>query len=172
MRNAFSVLSLLHRLGRNTRGATAVEFAFVAPVLVFSLLSLVEIGMLGMMTSGVNNAVVETARRIRTGREDAAANATGFKDQICARLGSNITACRARLQVSVQKFTRFTDAATVAAAAPNGAFDPGEAGDIIVVKANYSWPLMTPFLATANGRDGPMSVVIASRVAFKNEPFE
>jgi Flp pilus assembly protein TadG len=165
-------LSLLRRLGRNTRGATAVEFAFVAPVLVFSILSLVEIGMLGMMTSGVNNAVVETSRRIRTGRDDAAADATAFKDQICARLGGSLTACRARLQISVQTFPRFADAAAVAAAAPNGSYNRGAAGDIIVVKANYSWPLMTPFLATTNGRDGPTSVVIASRVAFKNEPFE
>jgi Flp pilus assembly protein TadG len=172
MARGLSILNLTRRLERNSSGATAIEFAFVAPVLVFSLLSLVEIGMLGMMTSGVDNAVIETARRFRTGRDDAATSATTFKDQICARLGSNLTACRARLAVSVQKFTRFTDAAAVAASAPNGAFDAGGPGDIIVVKANYSWPLMTPFLATANGRDGPMSVVIASRVAFKNEPYE
>lgn len=168
----FQVLTLTRRLARDRSGATAVEFAFVAPVLVFSLLSLVEIGMLGMMTSGVNNAVIETARRIRTGRDDAATSATTFKDQICARLGSNVTACRNRMTISVQKYTRFTDAASAAAAAPNGAFDAGGPGDIIVVKANYSWPLMTPFLATANGRDGPTNVVIAARVAFKNEPYE
>ncbi|WP_337185318.1 TadE/TadG family type IV pilus assembly protein [Phenylobacterium sp.] len=157
---------------RDLSGATAVEFAFVAPVLIFALFSLIEIGMLGMMTSGVDSAVFEASRRIRTGRDDAANSTAAFKDQICARLGGDIGRCRDRLTTSVQRFSRFADANAVAAQQPDDSFNKGAAGDIIIVKANYRWPLMTPFLATSNGRTGPLEVTIASRAAFKNEPFE
>lgn len=156
---------------RDERGATAIEFAFVAPVLFFALLSLVEIGMLGMMMMSVDAAVLDASRRIRTGRDDAAATAQAFEDQICANVGGGLQSCRERLIISVKTFERFADANAVAAAAPDGTFDKGGAGDIIVVKANYTWPLLTPFLAQLE-HDGPTSVIIPARAAFKNEPFE
>lgn len=149
-----------------------MEFAFVAPILFLALFSIVEVGMLAMMSSGLDNAVSETARRIKTGRDDAAANAGAFEDQICARMGGDPAECRSRLVISVQRFDRFTDANAVVKAAPAGQFDRGSAEDIILVKADYVWPLMTPFIATAYQRSGPMQVTLGTRVAFKNEPFE
>lgn len=157
---------------RNESGSAAIEFAIIAPVLFFALFSLLEIGVLGMMTSGLDNAVIETSRRIRTGRDDAADSAAAFEDQICNRLGGAAVSCRERLVVSVQKFSAFSSAAVAANAQPLGQFDKGGPSDIILVKANYKWPLMTPFLAAAYSRNGPLDVTIASRVAFKNEPFE
>lgn len=160
------------RFRRDERGATAAEFALVAPLLFFSLFSLVEIGMLGMISSGLDNAMVEASRRIRTGRDDGASNANGFKNQICANMGGALNSCMSRLTVSVQKFPKFYDANQVAAAPPAGQFNKGGPGDIVLVKADYRWPLMTPFLATAFHRNGPTEVIIASRTAFKNEPYE
>jgi Flp pilus assembly protein TadG len=162
----------LAAFGRSESGATAVEFAFVAPVLFLTLFSIVEIGTMAMMSSGLDNAVADTARRIRTGRDDGATSAATFEDQICARLGGNTTACKSRLTVSVQKFSRFTDANAIVTAPPAGQFDKGSAGDIVIVKANYVWPLMTPFIATAYQRSGAMQVTLGARAAFKNEPFE
>lgn len=157
---------------RSADGSAAVEFALVAPVLFFALFSLVEIGMLAMVASGLDNAVIEASRRIRTGRDDAAASAQAFEDQICGAMGGGLTACRQRLTVSVQKFTRFADVAAVTASAPDGSFNKGGANDIIIVKADYRWPLMTPFVATGFDRHGPTEVTVASRNVFKNEPFE
>jgi Flp pilus assembly protein TadG len=153
-------------------GAAAIEFAIIAPVLFFALLSLIEIGVMGMMTSGLDNAVIESARRIRTGRDDAANSASAFEDQICGRLGGALASCRERLVVSVQKFSAFSSAGAATATQPAGQFDKGGPSDIILVKANYKWPLITPFLASAYNRDGPTDVTVTSRVAFKNEPFE
>jgi Flp pilus assembly protein TadG len=159
------------RFLRDEDGATAVEFAFIAPVLFLSLFSIVEVGMLGMMSSGLDNAVFETSRMIRTGRSDAPASAAAFEDQVCENLGGDVAKCRDRLTISVQRFDRFADANAVVNTAPAGQFNKGSAEDIIVVKANYVWPLMTPFIATAYERNGPLSVTLGSRVAFKNEPF-
>ncbi len=157
---------------RDEGGATAVEFAFVAPILFLALFSIVEVGMLGMMSSGLDNAVADTSRRIKTGRDDSASSAGAFEDQVCARMGGSVTECRSRLTVSVQKFDRFSDANAIVNTQPAGQFDKGSAGDIVIVKANYVWPLMTPFIATAYHRDGPMQVTLGARAAFKNEPFE
>jgi Flp pilus assembly protein TadG len=157
---------------KDQSGATAVEFALVAPLLCFALLSLVEIGMMGMMCSGLDNAVVEPARRIRTGRDDAPTSATSFEDQICAHMGGSTAACHTRLTTSVQRFSKFAAAGATVTAPPADQFDKGGPGDIIIVKVDYNWPLMTPFVATAFHRDGPLSVVLSSRVAFKNEPYK
>lgn len=162
---------LRRTFGRDQDGATAVEFALIAPLLFLALFSLIEIGMLSMMTSGLDNAVFDAARRLRTGRDDGANDAATFKSQICTRLGGSSSDCMARLTISVQKFTHFSDANAVVTAAPNGSFDKGAAGDIVIVKADYKWPLMTPFIATAYHRDGPMEVTLGSRIAFKNEPY-
>ncbi len=153
-------------------GATAVEFALIAPLLFLSIFSLIEIGALGMMVSGFDHAVTESARRIRTGRDDGATSAAGFEDQICGRLGGDLVKCKNRLVVNVQRYNRFADGNAAVAAAPTGQFNKGAAGDIIVVKADYRWPLMTPFIATSFNRDGPLDITIASRAAFKNEPFD
>ena len=159
------------RFQHDDRGATAIEFALVAPILLFAILSLVEIGMLGMMTMAVNAAVQDSARRIRTGRDDAAASASGFRDQICGHMAGSLSQCRDRMTVGVSRYTRFADANAVIAAPPNGTFNKGGAGDIIIVKVNYRWPLLSPFLGDVE-HDGPRHVIIPARVAFKNEPFE
>jgi Flp pilus assembly protein TadG len=159
------------RFHRDESGATAIEFAFVAPILFFALLSLVEIGMLGMMTMGVNAAVDEAARRIRTGRDDAAASAQAFEDQICSHIAGSLSQCRSRTVIGVTRFSKFSDANAVIASPPDGTFNKGGPGDIIIVKVNYSWPLLTPFLGHVE-RNGPTDVIIPARVAFKNEPYK
>ncbi|TAJ73188.1 MAG: pilus assembly protein [Phenylobacterium sp.] len=157
---------------RDERGASAMEFALIAPMLFFVLLSIIEVGVLGMISTGLDNAVIDSSRRIRTGRDDAANSASAFEDQICSRLGGALTSCRDRLVVSVQRYASFATAGAAATSQPLGQFDKGGPSDIILVKANYKWPLMSPFVATAFKRSGPLEVTLASRVAFKNEPFE
>jgi Flp pilus assembly protein TadG len=157
---------------RDESGSAAIEFSLIAPVLFFALFSLLEIGVLGMMTTSLENAVLDASRRIRTGRDDAANSASAFEDQICDGMGSVAASCQERLVISVQKFSAFSNAGAAASSQPLGQFDKGGPSDIILVKANYKWPLITPFLATAYNRAGPLDVIITSRVAFKNEPFE
>ena len=156
----------------DTRGASAIEFALVAPVLFYAILSVLEIGVMAMMSTSLDNAVIEASRRIRTGRSDAPSSVSTFEDLVCGTMGGAAGDCRSRLVVSVQKYSSFAGAGTAATAPPAGQFDKGRQNDIILVKADYEWPLMTPFVATAYGRHEPMSVTLTSRFAFKNEPFE
>ena len=116
-------------------------------------------------------AVVEAARRNRTGRDDAAATTSGFEDQVCANIGGDYATCRSRTTISVNRYTRFADANAVAANQPDGSFNKGGPGDIIVVKVAYRWPLLIPYLGQGVDRDGPTDVIIPARATFKNEPY-
>jgi Flp pilus assembly protein TadG len=55
-------MRFLSKLGRDTRGLSAVEFAFVAPVLVTFLAGLAQIGTLYLANTGLKSAVGEGAR--------------------------------------------------------------------------------------------------------------
>jgi Flp pilus assembly protein TadG len=157
---------------RDRAGGSAIEFALIAPILFFCLLSIFELGIVALVSSGLENAVNNVSRMIRTGRDDAPTSGPTFRDAVCDRMGGNLADCRSRITVSVDRFTRFTDANSFATTPPNGAFDKGGAGDIIVVKANYRWPMISPMLAPGYQSGGPFTVIISSRAAFKNEPFE
>jgi Flp pilus assembly protein TadG len=155
----------------DVQGGAAVEFALIAPVLFFALLSMVELGVLGMMSASLDHAVIEVSRTIRTGRSDGPVSASSFKDDVCEQMGVG-SDCRDRLSVSVQSFDQFSQANAASDAPLEGQFNKGGAGDIVIVKTSYRWPLMTPFVATFQERSGPLEVVLASRAAFKNEPFQ
>ena len=149
-----------------------MEFALLAPVLFFLLLGTLEVGMVGMMTSALDNAVVDAARAIRTGREDGPSSASEFEGWICSRMGGDPDECRERLVVSVRRFDGFAEAREVEADNPTGFFDKGSAGDILLVRANYRWSLITPMTAQVWRRTGATEVTLDARAAFKNEPFE
>jgi len=51
------------------------------------------------------------------------------------------------------------------------AFTPGNAGDIVLVRAFYKWTLLTPFLNGGLQKlNGGVSLITASSL-FKNEPY-
>jgi Flp pilus assembly protein TadG len=47
---------------RDTKGVAAIQFAFVAPVLILMLLGIIDMGRLGMTVSTMRNAAIEAAR--------------------------------------------------------------------------------------------------------------
>ena len=161
----------LKRLRRDEGAATAVEFALILPVLVLMLLSIVEVGVLGFVSNNLDDAVGSAGRAIRTGRADGPSSAAQFKALVCSRMVDNATTCDSKLTISVEKYPDFTTMAAAADTPPNGAFDKGQAGDIILVKANYRWPLITPFVGQVFHHTGPTEIQLDGRAAFKNEPY-
>jgi Flp pilus assembly protein TadG len=57
-----STMAVARRLVNCTGGATAVEAAFILPILLMSLLGVLEMGRLGWTQSALNFAVLEAAR--------------------------------------------------------------------------------------------------------------
>jgi Flp pilus assembly protein TadG len=56
------VRALLARLRRDRRGVSAIEFALVAPVLIFMVVGIAQIGKMFYAHSALSNAVAEGAR--------------------------------------------------------------------------------------------------------------
>jgi Flp pilus assembly protein TadG len=162
--------SLQQRFLRDRRGAAALEFALVLPLLVFILVSALQVGVIAMSSSALDNALFQVTRQIRTGQSTAPSSADELEDQICSHAGV-LMDCQSRLTVSVQRFTRFSDANAIMTQPPDGAFNSGGPSDIIVVKADFRLPIVIPFIAPDGSGVSDGEVTLASRTAFKNEPY-
>jgi Flp pilus assembly protein TadG len=169
----------LARFSRGCGGSTAVEFAMLAVPFLGLLFGIVELGMIYLVSTTLDNATAEAAREIRTGQLQLAggATSTSFATVVCndmSWLGSN---CTSNLSVDVRTFTTFS-ATTIPEPITNGKFSTtslqfqmGGPGDIVLVRTYYPWQLVTPFLdgSVANLSNGQM--LIQSATTFRNEPY-
>jgi Flp pilus assembly protein TadG len=76
---------------KRDEGATAVEFALVAPVLVALTMSIIEFGLIIFTYTTAGNASRDVARRIATGRLAASAASTTLTPQLPAWVRSYAT---------------------------------------------------------------------------------
>lgn len=170
---------LAARLARGRRGSAAVEFAMVALPFLALIMGILEISMLYLVSTTLENATADIARQIRTGEIQTAGGttATNFTGLICGELtwlGSN---CTKNLYVDVRTFGSFSSI-TEASPIKNGVvdtsslqFDPGKAGDIVLVRAFYQWTLFTPMLDGISAQMSGGNTLITATAAFKNEPY-
>jgi Flp pilus assembly protein TadG len=84
---------LAHRSLRDQRGAAAVEFAFILPLLLLTVFGLVDFGRLLFVQIGLNSASIEGARASALGRESADV-------QVVVRASAPVVAQMAGLQES------------------------------------------------------------------------
>ena len=152
-------------------GASAAEFALVAPILFALLFGTIEVGVQGMVTSSLENAVGAASRTIRTGESDGPTTASAFKNLICAGMVDSLTDCNARLSISVKPFASFSSAGSAVTTTLDGTFNKGGAGDIILVQATYDWPAIAPTFDAHLNRIGPTKVLLSTQAVFKNEPY-
>ena len=163
-------LPLVQRYLRAQDGATAVEFAFVAIPFLLLIFATIELGLVFLVSVTLDNAVVDAGRKVRTGEvQNAAGTAATFKTATCARMDWLGSKCASNLTIDVRTIGSFS--ASNAATKPQTAcWDPGGPGSIVMVRAYYSWSLVTPLLKTglqtANGKQ-----VITATTAFVNEPY-
>ena len=166
---------LASRFARAERGATAVEFAFVAIPFLMLVFAMIELGLVFLVSLTLENAVMDVGRTIRTGEvQKAGGTADGFKTAVCDKMSWLGSRCAGALSIDVRTFTDFASSNTSAAnaAIPGSlAWNPGAAGSIVLIRAYYTWPLVTPLMQTglqsANGKR-----IIYAATAFTNEPYD
>lgn len=176
------------RLGRfalDRSGATAVEFAMVVGPLLFMLFSIIELAMVFLVTSTLENATTDTARKVRTGalQMGGTATATTFRNSICASLGWMQAQCQTNLKVDVRVLTAFSNPGTGDLSNSSGVFQPGNlqfnmgnAGDIVLVRSFYTWTQITPFLPMGGltefkDSSNKKTKQIMAAATFRNEPY-
>jgi Flp pilus assembly protein TadG len=163
---------------KNRDGATAVEFALIAGPFFFFLLALIEIAAVFFAETVIENAVLESARLIRTGQlQGGGGDAAAFRDEVCQRIDVIANCDEMVFEVAV-----FDNFGSVEATPPIGddgtlnggnmGFDPGTPGDIVLVRVYYSYPLILPnmFGTVANLPDNHR--LIQSSTVFRNEPYD
>ena len=171
--------TLIGRFARNTRGAAAVELALVATPFFALLFGIIELALIFLVSSSLENATMQAARTIRTGQlqSGGAATSAAFKTAICNNFGWLQSDCSANLSVDVRTFATFqsvTAPQPVSGGVFNPAgltFTPGGPTDIVVVRAYYQWPLIAPLMSQALQQLNGGKVLITSTATFRNEPY-
>ena len=79
------------QFAKRDEGATAVEFALIAPVLIALTMSIIEFGLIIFTYTTAGNASRDVARRIATGRIAASAASTTLTPQLPAWVRSYAT---------------------------------------------------------------------------------
>ncbi|MBI1262097.1 MAG: pilus assembly protein [Rhizobiales bacterium] len=171
-----SIPNFLGRFRRANKGVTAIEFAMLA-LPFFALLSMIiESSVIFVSTSSLESATTQASRLIRTGQVKASnMTAAQFTTKICDNL-MLVQNCTSTLKVDVRNFSTFGGATFPALVDADGnvtntvVYQPGSAGDIVVVRAFYAWSIMSPLSLGLNNVSGN-KFLVNSNVAFRNEPF-
>ena len=167
------------RFVSDTRGTTAIEFAFVALPLFALLFGIFELALVYMVTTTLENATYAAGRTIRTGElQSEKGDATTFRKKICDDLSWLGSACATHLYVNVETLTAFNKP-DLKPPMKDGKFDetslkfePGEEGDIVMVRSYYRWALFTPFLKGGMQTTSAGEAIFTSAATFRNEPYK
>lgn len=168
----------------NTEGATAVEFAFFAIPFVFLLIGMIEVGMLSTAGTLLQGGTDDAGRLVRTGQAQQSADPeAAFKDLLCSKINLLLDCDDLVYEVIViDSDDGFSGAAAnIVLLQPAfdeqgnmeaQGFDPGEENSLILVRAAYRYPLMTPFVAPflADGDDGKR--LLMATTIIQNEPYD
>lgn len=178
---ALGRMKSFRRFARARRGSAAVEFALVLMPFFLLTFGLAEVAMIGFAQSSLDFAVSETARQIRTGQAQmSGVSESQIRTQLCSELNSFIVMdCNGNLFLDVRRFTSFTDASNSAwnpiqneqFSAQGMGYQPGQASDIVVVRAYYRWKVMTPLFESVFQNVSGGERVLISTMMFRNEPY-
>ncbi len=169
---------MFRRPKRAREGSAAVEFAMIGLPFIFMLFAIAEIAFVFVLDSALENAVIETGRLVRTGQADAASmTEANFTERVCERMTIFATGCVTKVKVDVREIPQFT-APTLPDPLEGGefsneslAYDNGDPGSLMLVRAWYPHTLFTPFLAQGLARSGSEAWLMAT-TAFRNEPWD
>ncbi len=160
------------------RGSAAVEFAMIAAPFFFLIFGLIEICMIFIMSTLLENAVQETGRPLRTGEAQTnGISAAQFKDDVCAQL-LGLMDCDGSLHVDVRRLGNFRTALPPRPIDADGNFDasefgydPGGPNDIVSVRVFYEWKLITPVISMPLRNINGNRHLIQSSSVFRTEPY-
>jgi Flp pilus assembly protein TadG len=203
MRLKMRVSNLRRRMRANSqRGSAALEFAFVAPVFFALMLGILEIGAMTFAQLSLQNAVTEAGRLIRTGQAQSidpttasqclnngipgnyTTSADWFRGQICCNVSGLLNCSSSTLYINVSSSSSgFPSSNGFSSALSNvtNAYSAGNACDVVLIRATYSWPVWFPGLAQLlNSSNSPTFLInmtdgsghlLSGTAAFRNEPF-
>jgi len=166
-------LRAMRRLARKEDGAAAIEFGMVAAPFLALVFAIMETAIVFFAGQTLETAVADSSRLIMTGQaQNQGMGQTAFKDAVCAKI-YGLFDCQAGVQIDVKTYPSFASVDLSNPVDANGnfqnnmAFQPGVAGDIVVVRLFYQWPI---YISLLQNMPGNKRLLVAT-AAFRNEPF-
>jgi Flp pilus assembly protein TadG len=171
-----SIRTVLRRFRRNRRGSAAVEFALVAPVFFALLFAIIETAIVFFAGQVLETVTQNSARLIMTGQAQTGGwLAADFHNKVCGQIPALFNC--ANVYVDVQSYSTFSSINISSQIDSNNNFintmnySPGVAGQIVVVRVFYQWPLFVTGLGyNIANLSGSMRLLTAA-AAFQNEPY-
>jgi len=170
--------NLAKRFARSRAGATAIEFAIVAPVFLVALVGTMEVGVAYGAQASLQNSANFAARLVRTGQAQAVAlSSTQFRDQICGRI-QPLLACDGNLQIDLESYSGFGNANFAPPLRPDGSLDPalsnyspGNPCDVVLLRVFYKWKVITPLIGPLLANMPDNNMLMSATASFRNEPY-
>ena len=177
---------ILSRLGvagararHDLRGATAVEFAIVAPIVIATILGALQIAVIYLAQAELENATEEGARLVLTNQAQSI-SASAFRSAICGYLPALFTCANVMIDLESQAVSAgSTDALIVTPPAlnydANGAvtnawdYQPGAPGQLEILRVMVQWPVYVGPLGMAFGALANGTLFLSSTQVFQNE---
>ena len=175
---SMSIRTLARWLRRDTRGAAAVEFALVVPMLLALIFSTFEAGWIMLQSIMLDRALDMTVRELRLGTFNPTHESMRLK--VCER-AVVLVDCVQSLTLELIPITSGSSSYPSDAArcvdrtspiAPVLRFNAGARSDIMFVRACYVVSPITPGLGLglALSKDESGAIRLLSKSAFTNEP--
>ena len=165
---------LVRRLLRQQDGHAAVEFAFVATPFLLLLFAILQTAIVFFADQALETAVADSARLIMTGQaQNTGLTQETFKTEVCKHI-YGLFDC-GKMFVDVRTFSNFNYTLPSPIDADgnvvnNMLYQPGNAGDIVVVRLMYPLSVYVKLLGLGN-MAGDQRLLVATAV-FRNEPYE
>ncbi len=166
------------RAWRDRRGATAAEFAAIAPMFIALMLGILQVAVVWVAKTELQTATETAARLVFTGQTSSSSynTETKFLDALCANLPIIFQCSGVMLNLAPQ-----TSMSSVDTSAPtltyNGAgavtntftYNPGAYGEVMVLQVLYQFPVVGAALFNFSTQSNGTLLMVAT-VVFENEP--
>ena len=168
----------VRRFARRQDGTAAVEFGLVVLPFLALMFAIIETALVFFAQQSLETIAANTARQILTGQ----AQTTGytlntFTRMICNQFVVAMFTCPTGMYVDVRTYSSF---GSIDSSLPikadgtinnNFVYQPGNPGDIVVVRLMYQWPIFVNLLGDSVANMSNNSRLLVATAAFRNEPF-
>jgi Flp pilus assembly protein TadG len=167
----------LSRFAGAREGATAVEFALIAPVFIATLFAIIQTTLYLFAQQTLQTAAVQAGRMIMTGSaQSSGLTQTQFANDVCPLVSALMTC--SNLLINVQNYSSFSSASTTAPTLYNGSgqvntgsYNLGTQGEIMVIQIAYPWPIFGMPIGSLFTNTGYGTTEIMGVTAFRVEPY-
>ena len=156
--------------GVGNKGATAVEFALIAPLFFLIFLGIFEVGAILLIQTSLETSILQVSRFGRTG-----STVTGQTSQQTAlALASQYSfglVNPTNLVLTVTPYANFGSMPTLANAPTSGTQNFGTGNQAVLYTLSYNWNFFTPLLGNLLSPTGNGTIKLTASAVVQNEPF-